>query len=258
MLPCASYPATCGSPENGNVRRRTDGKSACRYTSRGCRDRRRCVNGMQAAERVRLWRRRALLRRGVRMHAVMGPDAVNCSLAMLDEQGFVVAWYDRADGNDRVPGRVVDHHVSQFYVPEDITHQQPLRDLHAATVEHSNTRQGWRRHPDGVRFWGTSVIQAVLLRDGRLQGFSYVTRGCEGPEVGVPMASSAAAQDPHRPHSPPEPRRDQADGDWRPARILPAWDRMARSRSTARHRRLFRLACRIRVPERGASRWPAS
>jgi hypothetical protein len=195
----------------------------------------------RSSERVRSWRRRVLLRRGARMHAVMGTDVENCSLAMLDEEGVVVSWYGRADGNDRGADHVVDHHVSQFYVPEDIARKQPLLDLHAATVEGSDTGQGWRRRPDGIAFWGTTVIEAVLLRDGRLQGFSYVTRGAEGPPTQLPSAEGLDLP------------RGEAASDWnagmRGVGILPPRDRIARSRSAARQRRLFRLACRMGMPE---------
>ena len=32
-------------------------------------------------------------------------------------------------------------------------------------------------------FWGTTLIDAVVLRDGRLQGFSHVTRRCQCPAL---------------------------------------------------------------------------
>jgi hypothetical protein len=175
------------------------------------------------------------------MRAAMGPEEGNCSLAMLDQEGVVVSWYGRADGNDRVADHVVDRHVSQFYVPEDVASNQPLRDLHSATVEGSNTRQGWRRRSDGMAFWGTTVIEAVLLRDGRLQGFSYVTRGSEGPPASLPIAQSLDV--------PRDEENRDSRCDARGVLILPAWDRMARSRGAARRRRLFRLACRMLTPE---------
>jgi len=52
-----------------------------------------------------------------------------------------------------------------------ITH---LKNLRAAAIDGRITRQTWRRGPDGSTFWGTIDIEAVLLRDGRVQGFSYV------------------------------------------------------------------------------------
>lgn len=123
--------------------------------------------------RIRSWRRRVLLRRGARMHAAMARDSENCSLAMLDEDGVVVSWYGHVGASSE---HAADRHVSQFYLPEEIASNQPLRDLRSAVVGGSITRQGWRRQPDGTTFWGTVVISAVVLRDGRLQGFSYVTR----------------------------------------------------------------------------------
>lgn len=189
--------------------------------------------------RIRSWRRRVLLRRGALMHAAMGADAEHCSLAMLDEEGVVVSWRGRADGNDRDADNVVDHHVSQFYVPEDIAGRRPLLDLHAAIVTGSNTRQGWRRRPDGVAFWGTTVIHAILLRDGRLQGFSYLTRGAEGP-----LAQAPSAQLLELPRGEEE---SNAGLGVRDAAILPAWARMTRSHRCGRRRRLLRLARRMRM-----------
>jgi hypothetical protein len=124
-------------------------------------------------DRVRSWRRRVLQRRGALLHAAMARDAENCSLAMLDETGVVVSWYGEVGASSE---RVVDHHVSQFYLREEIARNQPFRDLRSAVVGGSITRQGWRRQVDGTTFWATVVIEAVVLRDGRLQGFSYVTQ----------------------------------------------------------------------------------
>jgi len=199
-------------------------------------------------DKVRSWRRRALLKRGARMHAAMGANARNYSLAMLDEAGVVVSWYGRADESDHAADHVVDRHVSQFYVAEDIASRQPLRDLHVATVEGSSTRRGWRREADGTDFWGTTVIDAVVLRDGRLQGFSYLTSRSARP-WDLPLVQSAY---PRRNDDPPPGIGERG--------FLPTRDRMAASRSAARQRRLFRLACRLRAVERAspgsrAPRW---
>jgi hypothetical protein len=205
---------------------------------------------VERSARIRSWRRRVLLRRGALMHAAMGADAEHCSLAMLDEEGIVVSWHGRTDGNDRGADQVVDHHMSQFYVPEDIARKQPMLDLHAAAVLGSDTRQGWQRRPDGIAFWGTTVIDAVLLRDGRLQGFSFLTRDAEGPSAQAPSAQRLEL-----PH-------DEAEGSSDLGRygigILPAWDRMARSRSGARQRRLLRFANRMRMPDGALARPGAS
>jgi len=174
---------------------------------------------------------------------------------MLDEAGVVISWYGRADESDHVADGVVDRHVSQFYVAEDIANRQPLQDLHAASVEGSSTRRGWRRAADGSDFWGTTVIDAVVLRDGRLQGFSYLTCRSARPSD-LPLVQSAY------------PRQSRSSEDLSPVicepAFLPPRDRMAASRSAARQRRLFRLACRLHALGREppnffrASRWQYS
>jgi hypothetical protein len=139
-------------------------------------------------EKVRSWRRRVLLKKGVVLHEAMGNGAGKCSLAMLDATGVVVAWYDPARIAERAAGKVVDRHMYQFYVPEDIANSVPDRDLRLAAANGNSTQQGWRRRADGAVFWGTTVIDAVVLRDGRIQGFSHVTRRSPGPWENVAQA----------------------------------------------------------------------
>ncbi|HEY0687263.1 MAG TPA: hypothetical protein VGD45_33315 [Steroidobacter sp.] len=126
------------------------------------------------SEKIRLWRRRALSKRGARLHTQMSADGQSSSLAMLDETGVVVCWYGSPDGRDYTSEEVVDRHLSQFYVSEDIGKRQPYRDLRAAVIDGRITRRAWRRRRDGSAFLGFFDIQPVVLRDGRVQGFRYV------------------------------------------------------------------------------------
>jgi hypothetical protein len=125
------------------------------------------------ADKIRSWRRRALLKRGARLHIAQSLDAQPSSLAMLDEAGLVVCWYGCS--NDYASEDVVDRHLSLFYMPDEIAARLPHRDLRAAVIEGRITRQGWRRRPDGTAVWRTIVIEPIVLRDGRVQGFSLVT-----------------------------------------------------------------------------------
>jgi hypothetical protein len=127
------------------------------------------------ADKIRSWRRRALIKRGARLHLAQSLQEQSRSLAMLDEAGIVVSWYACADGHDQASEDVVDRHMSMFYVSEEVERRQPHRDLRAAVIEGRITRQAWRRKPDGSAFWGTIVIEPLVLRDGRVQGFSFVT-----------------------------------------------------------------------------------
>lgn len=129
------------------------------------------------AERIRSWRRRALWRKGAQLYSAMQANSQAGSLAMLDEGGMVIAWYERAESNASSADEcVVDTHMSQFYVAEDQALGVPVRDLCSAAIHGRSTQTGWRRFPRGATCWATTVIKPIMLRDGRLQGFSHVTR----------------------------------------------------------------------------------
>jgi hypothetical protein len=103
---------------------------------------------------------------------------------MLDVIGLVVDWHEareKGTGDDR--DAVLHHHVSQFYLPEDIASSIPLLHLRTAVAEGRSEERGWRKRPDGVVFWATTTIRAVWLRGGALQGFSHIVRESKDPWI---------------------------------------------------------------------------
>ena len=135
------------------------------------------------------WRRRVLIRKGARMHAAMLARSDAGSLAMLDACGVVVYWHERSASSvatepTTLPETsVLKRHVSQFYVPEDIACSIPLLHLRNAAAAGSSTQRGWRKRSDGTTFWATTVIEALSLRGGSLQGFSHIVRESKDPWV---------------------------------------------------------------------------
>jgi hypothetical protein len=138
--------------------------------------------------KIRSWRKRVLLKKGAQMHRAMVERADGGSLAMLDAAGVVVSWYEGGRSGRNESEHVLEHHVSQFYVPDDIASSLPVRDLRSAVADGSNTQHGWRKDSDGAVFWGSTTIHAVVLRGGALQGFSYVTRASNGSGDALPVA----------------------------------------------------------------------
>jgi hypothetical protein len=65
--------------------------------------------------------------------------------------------------------------------PQSIADMLAREHLQAAITNNSSQRLGWRRCPHGTLFWALTTIDAVVLRDGRVQGFSHVIRKTEGP-----------------------------------------------------------------------------
>jgi hypothetical protein len=134
-------------------------------------------------QRIDMWRRRVLLKKGALLRAANLRRGDHCSLAMLDARGIVVAWYEDSRNAPLKEQHVVDRHVSQFYVPADLASNLPGLNLLAAAMSGGNTHEGWRREPSGAVIWGTTVIEAIVLKDGRLQGFTHMTRPAEGPRA---------------------------------------------------------------------------
>jgi hypothetical protein len=119
------------------------------------------------------------------MHAAMLERSDSGSLAMLDACGVVVYWCENSapsSGND-AEFCVLKRHVSQFYVPEDIACSVPLLHLRTAAAAGSSSQRGWRKRADGTTFWATTVIEALSLRGGSLQGFSHIVRESKDPWV---------------------------------------------------------------------------
>jgi len=71
---------------------------------------------------------------------------------------------------------IIGKHISIFYPRDAIERDWPARELRAALADGRFEDEGWRVRKDGSRFWANVVITALREEDGRLIGFSKVTR----------------------------------------------------------------------------------
>ncbi len=96
---------------------------------------------------------------------------------MLDADGRVNSWNV---GAERLKGykasEILGVHFSKFYPPADIQANKPQRELEIAIKDGRVEDEGWRVRKDGSRFWANVVITALKDIDGRLIGYSKVTR----------------------------------------------------------------------------------
>lgn len=136
------------------------------------------------------WQRRLLLKRGAQIYKASTERTDRCAIAILDASGVVIAWHDYLPHARPYDHRVVSRHMSQFYLPQDVALHLPSRHLAIASAQGANTQRGWRCRPSGEVFWGVTVIQTILLKDGELLGYSHVTRLLRAPVINV--SSSAA------------------------------------------------------------------
>ncbi len=99
------------------------------------------------------------------------------AIFMLDPNGVVLSWNAGAQRiKGYTAGEIVGSHFSRFYPREDVIAGKCEMELAGALKEGRFEDEGWRVRKDGARFWATVVLTPVRGADGRLEGFSKVTR----------------------------------------------------------------------------------
>lgn len=96
---------------------------------------------------------------------------------MLDQDGFITSWNI---GAERIKGysaeEIIGKHFSVFYTTEDIKRQHPQYELEQARSHSRYEEEGWRLRKNGTRFWANVLITALRAKDGKLLGFTKVTK----------------------------------------------------------------------------------
>lgn len=99
------------------------------------------------------------------------------AIFMLDPEGRVKTWNE---GAERIKGyradEILGRHFSQFYPPEEVECGKPDEELKIAAWEGRWEGDGWRIRKGGSRFWASVVITAIHDEDGKLLGFTKITR----------------------------------------------------------------------------------
>jgi PAS domain S-box-containing protein len=99
------------------------------------------------------------------------------AIFMLDPAGRVTSWNA---GAERIKGyqagEIVGEHFSCFYTREDLDQHKPERLLEAAATQGRCDDESWRVRKNGSRFWASVVLTALRDTQGKLVGFSKITR----------------------------------------------------------------------------------
>ncbi len=99
------------------------------------------------------------------------------AIFMLDPLGKVATWNTGAERIKQYKAdEIIGQHFSKFYPQEAIDRGWPDHELKVATAEGRFEDEGWRIRKDGSQFWANVVITALRDEQGRLRGFSKVTR----------------------------------------------------------------------------------
>jgi PAS domain S-box-containing protein len=99
------------------------------------------------------------------------------AIFMLDPEGHVVTWNA---GAERIKGYqpedIIGTHFSRFYPPDAVQRGDPTAHLAMAIRDGRVEHEGFRVRKDGSHFWANVIISALRDEEGRLVGFTKVTR----------------------------------------------------------------------------------
>jgi PAS domain S-box-containing protein len=99
------------------------------------------------------------------------------AIYMLDPAGKVVSWNK---GAERLKGytaeEILGKDVSVFFLPVDVAAGKPAAELARAAADGRTEQESWRVRKDGSHFWADVIVTALRDDDGKLRGFSKVTR----------------------------------------------------------------------------------
>jgi PAS domain S-box-containing protein len=130
------------------------------------------VIDITAAKAAEAERRRA----DERLHSIVD-NIRDYAIYAADPSGVITEW---TDGAARVKGysadEVVGRHVSVFYTPEDIAAGVPQGELEEAARDGRAEYETWKVRRSGHRFWANEITTAIRDADGRLVGFTRISR----------------------------------------------------------------------------------
>jgi len=99
------------------------------------------------------------------------------AIIMLDPQGTVVSWNA---GAERIKGyqsdEIIGENFSRFYPQGDIDAGKPQEELGIAAASGRYETERWRVRKDGSQFCASLTITAARNAEGRLLGFSEISR----------------------------------------------------------------------------------
>jgi PAS domain S-box-containing protein len=99
------------------------------------------------------------------------------AIIMLDPEGKITSWNE---GARRLKGweanEIIGQHFSKFYDKHEIESGKCEYELEEAAATGQFEDEGWRQRKDGTKFWANVIITALRDAQGKLRGFSKVTR----------------------------------------------------------------------------------
>ena len=112
-----------------------------------------------------------------KLYQVLVEQTKDYAVFLLDKEGRILSWNLGAQRlKGYAPEEIIGRHFSTFYTRESADSGWPQHELKVAAAEGRFEDEGWRMRKDGSRFWANVIITALREENGRLVGFSKITR----------------------------------------------------------------------------------
>ena len=112
-----------------------------------------------------------------KLYQVLVEQTKDYAVFLLDKEGRILSWNLGAQRlKGYAPEEIIGRHFSTFYTRESADSGWPQHELKVAAAEGRFEDEGWRVRKDGSRFWANVIITALREENGRLVGFSKITR----------------------------------------------------------------------------------
>lgn len=109
-------------------------------------------------------------------YRLLTSEVYDYSIIMLSPEGNIISWNE---GAQRIKGytesEIIGKHFSTFYPKDAVENNLPQQGILIAGKEGRFENEGWRVKKDGSLFWA-NMIMTALRRDGKIIGFSKITR----------------------------------------------------------------------------------
>ncbi|MDP4149736.1 MAG: PAS domain-containing protein [Bacteroidota bacterium] len=117
------------------------------------------------------------------------------AILLLSKEGIIQNWNR---GAEKIKGydaaEIVGKHMRTFYPKEDQDARLPETLIEAAARNGKSMHEGWRIRKGGARFWAYVVITALHDKQGRIIGYSKVTRDLTSRKIAEDMQRSYVRQ----------------------------------------------------------------
>jgi PAS domain S-box-containing protein len=107
----------------------------------------------------------------------MVEEVEDYAIILLDVNGDILDWNKGAEKiKGYKPSEIIGQNFRIFYLPEDRNRNLPEKLINTAIQKGKAEHEGWRVKKDGTKFWGLIIITALHDKEGKIIGFTKVTR----------------------------------------------------------------------------------